>query len=300
MRERYGLEGVPLVIDFMTQSRPRGPDLRRPRSDLYPSRLPDDDPAACRRTSTCSPPSPSPRATRTRSADQISDGVLDAVHGARTPSGRVACETLVNTGLAVVSGEISTDVLPRHARDRPRDDPRDRLRRRATTASTATPRRARPRSTSSRPTSPRASTRPTRRAPTRPTTTSSTRRRGRPGNDVRLRHARDRGADADADRARPPARRTGWPRCARTATLAYLRPDGKTQVTVRYRERPPGRDREAPDLDPARRRRRLRDARSSPTSGSTSCMPVLPGRAVRRDEAARRRRTSSSTRPASS
>jgi S-adenosylmethionine synthetase len=42
-------------------------------------------------------------------ADQISDGVLDAVL-AGDPGGRVACETLVNTGMAVVSGEISTDV----------------------------------------------------------------------------------------------------------------------------------------------------------------------------------------------
>jgi S-adenosylmethionine synthetase len=40
-------------------------------------------------------------------ADQISDGVLDAVMAA-DPAGRVACETLVNTGLVVVSGEIST------------------------------------------------------------------------------------------------------------------------------------------------------------------------------------------------
>ena len=40
-------------------------------------------------------------------ADQISDGVLDAVM-ADDPEGRVACETLVNTGLVVVSGEIST------------------------------------------------------------------------------------------------------------------------------------------------------------------------------------------------
>ncbi len=39
--------------------------------------------------------------------DQISDGVLDAVLR-DDPTGRVACETLVNTGLVVVSGEIST------------------------------------------------------------------------------------------------------------------------------------------------------------------------------------------------
>jgi S-adenosylmethionine synthetase len=51
-------------------------------------------------------------------ADQISDGVLDAVM-AEDPEGRVACETLVNTGLVVVSGEITTDVyvdIPKIAR----------------------------------------------------------------------------------------------------------------------------------------------------------------------------------------
>ncbi len=42
-------------------------------------------------------------------SDQISDAVLDAIM-AEDPGGRVACETLVNTGMAVVSGEISTDV----------------------------------------------------------------------------------------------------------------------------------------------------------------------------------------------
>jgi S-adenosylmethionine synthetase len=52
-------------------------------------------------------------------ADQISDGVLDAVMR-DDPSGRVACETLVNTGLVVVSGEISTSTyvdVPKIARE---------------------------------------------------------------------------------------------------------------------------------------------------------------------------------------
>ena len=40
-------------------------------------------------------------------ADQISDAVLDAIL-AKDPQGRVACETLVTTGMAVVAGEIST------------------------------------------------------------------------------------------------------------------------------------------------------------------------------------------------
>jgi len=41
-------------------------------------------------------------------ADQISDAVLDAVL-AEDPNGRVACETLVTTGMAFIAGEISTD-----------------------------------------------------------------------------------------------------------------------------------------------------------------------------------------------
>jgi S-adenosylmethionine synthetase len=40
-------------------------------------------------------------------ADQISDAVLDAVM-AEDPTGRVACEVLVTTGICVVSGEITT------------------------------------------------------------------------------------------------------------------------------------------------------------------------------------------------
>ncbi len=41
-------------------------------------------------------------------ADQISDAVLDAIM-AKDPYGRVACESLVTTGLALVAGEITTD-----------------------------------------------------------------------------------------------------------------------------------------------------------------------------------------------
>ena len=62
--------------------------------------------------------------------DQISDGVLDAVL-ADDPDGRVACECLVNTGLVVVSGEITTKTyvdIPSIARETIRgigyDDPR--------------------------------------------------------------------------------------------------------------------------------------------------------------------------------
>ncbi len=41
-------------------------------------------------------------------ADQISDAVLDAILE-QDPEGRVACETLVTTGLAVIAGEITTN-----------------------------------------------------------------------------------------------------------------------------------------------------------------------------------------------
>lgn len=52
-------------------------------------------------------------------SDQISDAVLDAVLGA-DPEGRVACETLVATGLVMVAGEITTAghlEIPEIARD---------------------------------------------------------------------------------------------------------------------------------------------------------------------------------------
>jgi S-adenosylmethionine synthetase len=40
-------------------------------------------------------------------ADQISDAVLDAIL-AVDPGGRVACETLVKTGVVIVAGEVTT------------------------------------------------------------------------------------------------------------------------------------------------------------------------------------------------
>jgi S-adenosylmethionine synthetase len=53
-------------------------------------------------------------------ADQVSDSVLDAVL-TDDPTGRVACETLITTGLVVVAGEISTSTyvdIPKLVRDR--------------------------------------------------------------------------------------------------------------------------------------------------------------------------------------
>jgi S-adenosylmethionine synthetase len=53
-------------------------------------------------------------------ADQVSDTVLDAVLDGDT-AGRVACETLITTGLVVVGGEISTEIwvdIPKLVRER--------------------------------------------------------------------------------------------------------------------------------------------------------------------------------------
>ena len=60
--------------------------------------------------------------------DQISDAVLDAIL-AQDPNGRVACETTVNTGLVHVMGEISTECyvdIPKIVRDVVRDIGYDR------------------------------------------------------------------------------------------------------------------------------------------------------------------------------
>ena len=56
-------------------------------------------------------------------ADAISDSILDAIL-AQDPKGRVACETLVTTGIAFIAGEITTDCyveMPQIVRDTIRD-----------------------------------------------------------------------------------------------------------------------------------------------------------------------------------
>ena len=52
-------------------------------------------------------------------ADQVSDAVLDAIL-AEDPNARVACETMLTTGLCVIAGEITTDAyieIPKIARE---------------------------------------------------------------------------------------------------------------------------------------------------------------------------------------
>src|SRR5687767_13848334 len=56
-------------------------------------------------------------------ADQISDAILDAIL-TQDPVGRVACETLVTTGMAIIAGEITTSCyvdFPKIVRDTIKD-----------------------------------------------------------------------------------------------------------------------------------------------------------------------------------
>ena len=71
-------------------------------------------------------------------ADQVSDAVLDAML-AQDPMSRVACETLLTTGLVVVAGEITTKARGRHPRPRAQTPSTTSATTTRSRASTATP-----------------------------------------------------------------------------------------------------------------------------------------------------------------
>ena len=155
-------------------------------------------------------------------ADQISDGVLDALL-AQDPSSRVACETLVTTGLAVIAGEITTKAyvdLPGIVREMIRDVgyTRAKIGFDADTCAVLSTIHE--------------------QSPDIAMGVDRGRRR-RPGPDVRLRLQRHRGADAAADQRWPTSSCSRLDRGAQGRNVDWLRPDGKSQVTIEYDGRQP-------------------------------------------------------------
>ncbi len=110
-------------------------------------------------------------------------------------------------------------------------------------------------------TSPAACSTPTRAAAASPRTRSTSRAHGDQGLMCGYAHQRRPPALVpvpERDRASAPVARSRRPRIRQAATLPYLRPDGKTQVTIEYDGDKPVRLDTVGAVHPARRRRRPR------------------------------------------
>jgi hypothetical protein len=214
-------------------------------------------------------------------ADQISDGVLDAVL-TDDPYGRVACETLVNTGLIVVSGEISTDTyvdIQHVARQTVRkigyDDASYGFDCHTCAVINAIDKQ-----------SPDIAQGVDAAYETRhdPADEDELDVAGAGDQGMMFGYASNETEELMplADLARPQARQAPLGG-AQGDVISYLRPDGKTQVTVRYEGAGRSRSRD-PDLHPARRRHRRREPdQARPARARAAAGPA--DRALRRAQA---------------
>ena len=200
-------------------------------------------------------------------ADQISDSVLDALL-AEDPESRVACETLLTTGLVLVAGEITTSTLRRHPQAGAQDGAGHRVRRRRLRDRRPDLRghRVDRRAVAQH----RPGRRQCLRGPGRHRWRGSPQRPGggRPGDDVRLRLRRDARPDAAPHLAGPPAGPAPGPGAAggRAALPASRRQDpGQRDL----RGRQAGGPGDGAHLDPARPRRRPRDAVAARPAATT-------------------------------
>ena len=216
-------------------------------------------------------------------ADQISDGMLDALL-AQDPMSRVACETMVTTGMAIVAGEITTKAVIDYAgvvrkviREVGYTDDEmgfcARHLRRDGLAGPAEPRHRHGRERRRR--------------------QRQGNRRRRPGHDVRLRLQRHARADAAAHRPGAPHPQPPDRSPPATGEVNWLRPDSKSQVTVEYDDHKPVRiDTVVVSTQHDRRRHARRKSASSSSRRSSS-------RCCRRNWSRARSRITS-TRPAGS